>query len=205
MLLSTHCSHCPAVLDSLAKLVKQGALTSLEIINLELAPETANDLGVKTVPWVRIGWFEIEGLHSMNELKHIVELASAEDGALEYLSELLVQGKVMKVLDLVDRHHQVIEYLIRLLSNGDEKMNVRLGIGVVMEQYASVDWFVRYIPMLTAMVVHHDSRVRADICHYLSLTENAEVIPVITTLLKDKNEDVREVARESLEELRQAE
>lgn len=199
MLLSTHCAHCPSVMESLTKLIKKGALSSLELINLEHSPEIAEQLGVKTVPWIRIGWFELEGLHILTELQQYIEMASSDEGAIEYISELLIQGKVANVLSLVDEHHEIMRYLFALLIDGDEKINIKLGIGVVIEEYAARDWFQEYVPLLVDMIMHTDPRVRADVCHYLSLTENREVLPVITALLNDENDDVKEVARDSVE------
>ena len=38
LLISTHCPHCPAMLASLADLVKQGTIGRLEAVNLEQHP-----------------------------------------------------------------------------------------------------------------------------------------------------------------------
>ena len=43
--------------------------------------------------------------------------------------------------------------------------------------------------------------MRGDACHYLSLTGRQELVPEIEKLLQDDSEEVREIARESLEEL----
>ena len=64
MLLGTHCPHCPSVLNSLSELVKQGVISRLEVVNLEQRPELGRELGVRSVPWVRIGQFELPGLHT---------------------------------------------------------------------------------------------------------------------------------------------
>ena len=62
LLLSTHCPHCPAVLAALADLVKQGAIGRLEAVNLEQHPEVGQALGVRSVPWIRVGRIELAGL-----------------------------------------------------------------------------------------------------------------------------------------------
>lgn len=208
MLLSTHCAHCahcPSVMESLTKLIKKGVLSSLELINLENSPEVAEQLGVKTVPWTRIGWFELEGLYTLTELQQYAEMASSDEGAIEYISELYIQGKVDRVLSLVDEHHEIMRYLFALLIDADEKINIKLGIGVVIEEYATRDWFQEYVPVLVDMILHTDPRVRADVCHYLALTENRDALPVISALLNDDSEEVREVARDSIEAFSRAE
>jgi hypothetical protein len=68
LLISTHCPHCPAMLAALADLVKQGTIGRLEAVNLEQCPEIGQALGVRSVPWLRIGRIELTGVHSKAEL-----------------------------------------------------------------------------------------------------------------------------------------
>ena len=46
-----------------------------------------------------------------------------------------------------------------------------------------------------------DARIRGDACHYLSLTKDVSYVPAIKKLLSDENEEVREIAQDSLDEL----
>jgi HEAT repeat protein len=46
--------------------------------------------------------------------------------------------------------------------------------------------------------------VRHDACHYLSLTRSPQAIPVLQTLLRDSDAEVRATAGESLAALEQA-
>lgn len=201
LLVGTHCPHCTVVLSALTELVKQGTIASLEVVNLEIKPEVAERLGVRTVPWARIGWFELEGLHSKTELKRWTDLASTSEGAIAYFSEVFAAGQVNKVLSIIKKQPDLMSYMFDLLADADAKINIRLGVGVVMEEYASEAEFTKYIPALVDLTSHQDQRVRSDACHYLSLTNNTDVIPYITALLEDSSEEVREVAKESLEEL----
>ena len=57
------------------------------------------------------------------------------------------------------------------------------------------------MPELGELTKHPDARVRSDACHYLSLTHDASVRKYIEPLLDDDNEDVKEVAEESLDAL----
>ena len=204
LMITSQCPHCASVMASLTEMVKQAELASLEIINLEIKPEMAEKLSVRSVPWVKIGWFELEGLHSQKELQKKAQQASSEEGALAYISDELLEGRVNKILSLLAGRHDLIQHVLSLLEDADAKINIRLGIGVIMEEYAASDWFVPYISRLTEYTQHKDERVRADVCHYLSLTENKEVVPVIQALHDDASEAVREVAEESLEALRES-
>lgn len=204
LLVTSQCPHCAGVIQSLSAMVKQGELASLEIINIEKKPEVAEKMGIRSVPWVKIGWFELEGLHSKKEFQEKVRQASSDAGALAHISEELSEGRVNRLLSLIDGQHELIHHVLNLLGDAEAKINIRLGIGVVMEEYAATEWFEPYISSLAEYTRHKDERVRADVCHYLSLCENQQAIPVIKMLLEDSNKDVREVAEESLETLREA-
>lgn len=204
MLLGTHCPHCPSVLGSLSELVKQGVIARLEVVNLEQRPETGRQLGVRSVPWVRIGLFEFSGLHSKAELQSWAEQAGTEQGMTKYFEQLLGDGEVMRVLGMISKDHGLLHALIGLVSDADVKINARIGAGVIMEDYEGKPELLALIPELGELTRHADARVRSDACHYLSLTHDDSVKRYIEPLLDDEHEDVREVAEESLAELNEA-
>jgi len=204
MLLGTHCPHCPSVLGSLSELVKQGVIAQLEVVNLEQRPEIASELGVRSVPWVKIGQFEFSGLHSKAELQAWAELARSEQGMTKYIEQLLGEGEVQQVLEMIDKEHSLLHALIGLVSDADAKINARIGAGVVMEDYEGKPELLALIPELGKLTRHEDARVRSDACHYLSLTHDVSVKQYIEPLLDDEHEEVREVAEESLAELNHA-
>ena len=204
MLLGTHCPHCPSVLGSLSELVKQGVIARLEVVNLEQRPETGRELGVRSVPWVRIGLFEFSGLHSKAELQSWAEQAGTEQGMTKYFEQLLGDGEVMRVLGMISKDHGLLHALIGLVSDADAKINARIGAGVIMEDYEGKPELLALIPELGELTRHADARVRSDACHYLSLTHDDSVKRYIEPLLDDEHEDVREVAEESLAELNEA-
>lgn len=199
LLLGTHCPHCPAVVSSLAELVKKGVISSLEMVNLEAKPEVAERLGVRTVPWMRIGWYELEGLRSKAELEQWVQRVGHDAGVAAYFSEILAVGKVKLALRLLEQHAEAMVAIFILLSNAEEKINVRLGVGVIIEEHAARASFKSYIPVLGGLTRHDDERVRSDACHYLALTGDEASVQYIRPLLDDVSEDVREVAKESME------
>ena len=204
MLLGTHCPHCPSVLASLSELVKKGVIARMEVVNLEQMPELGRELGVRSVPWVRIGPFELSGLHSKAELQSWAEQAGSEQGMTAYFEQLLGEGEVKRVLELIARDHRLLHALIGLVSDPDAKINARLGAGVVFEEYEGTRELLALIPELGALTTHQDARVRSDACHYLSLTHDKSVLEYIEPLLDDVHEEVREVAEESLAALNDA-
>lgn len=185
----------------MSDLVKTGELASLEIVNLEQNPELAAELGVRSVPWARIGSFELEGLRSKAEYQQWIARAQQPDGVREYIETLLGDGEVSKVIKLIENDHDAMQWVFDLMLDPDAKINLRLGIGVLMEEFAASDWFTAYIPQLEKLCRHDDARVRADACHNLALTENPKVLPVLQSMLNDSSAEVREVAQDGLDAL----
>jgi len=201
MLLGPHCPHCAAMLNSLSELVKQGVISQLEVVNLEQKPEIAHELGVRSVPWVKIDQFELTGLHSQAELQAWAEHAVSEQGMAKYFEQRLGEGEVKQVLEMIAIDHSLLHALIGLVSDADAKINARLGAGVIMEAYEGKAELLALVTELGKLTEHADARVRSDACHYLSLTHDASVRQYIEPLLDDDDAEVREVAEESLAEL----
>ncbi len=57
LIVTPSCPHCSPVIDALAKMVKEGVVGQLEIINAAWHPAKAKELGVTSAPWSRIGIF----------------------------------------------------------------------------------------------------------------------------------------------------
>jgi HEAT repeat protein len=91
--------------------------------------------------------------------------------------------------------------LLPIVANPEASLNVKLGIGVVFEEYAGSRTLRAVVPDLGALTQHADARVRADTCHLLSLTHAAEALPFLKACLQDEDAEVREIAAESLQAL----
>lgn len=87
------------------------------------------------------------------------------------------------------------------MADPEAKINVRLGVGVIIEDMAISEEFKVVIPRLIEYLSNADARIRGDACHYLSLTKDVAYMPDIENLLSDENEEVREIAQESIDEL----
>ena len=73
LLMTAGCPHCPAAIQSLTLLLKEGAIGRLEIINVAIHTEEAETRGVKSVPWIQIGPFEVEGVASPARLRELAK------------------------------------------------------------------------------------------------------------------------------------
>lgn len=196
--LSSQCPHCPAVLQSLSDLVKRGVLGRLEVVNLEVRAEAAQAQGVRSVPWVKIGDFELPGLRSREELEEWAQRAGSADGMADYFHALLEEGELNRVLDTVRRRPDTLAAVLPIIANPDASINVRIGAGVVIEEFAGSSALQAVLPQLGALVRHADARVRADACHYLHFAHSTAALPYLEHCLQDDDSVVREIAADSL-------
>ncbi|MBW8371514.1 MAG: HEAT repeat domain-containing protein [Thiobacillus sp.] len=201
LLISTHCPHCPAMLSALADLVKQGTIGRLEAVNLEQHPEVGQALGVRSVPWLRIGRIELAGVHGKAELAEWAAKADSEAGLADYFHMLLKEGQLPKAQALIEADPALLAAVLPIVGNVDASLNVRLGAGVLLENFAGSDALRALLPRLGELSQHADARVRADACHYLGLTGDAAVKSWLDARLTDDDADVREIAAESLDKL----
>ena len=199
LLLSTHCPHCPAMLSALADLVKQGTIGRLEAVNLEQHPEVGQSLSVRTVPWLRIGRIELAGVHSKAELADWAAKADSEEGLADWFHMLLKEGQLPKAQALIEADPALLAAVLPIVGNVEASLNVRLGAGVLLEEFAGSDTLRALLPRLGELSQHADARVRADACHYLGLTGDAAAKPWLDARTADGDADVREIAAESLQ------
>ena len=201
MLMGRQCTYCGPMMQALTELMKAGQIAELRIVNIEHSPELAGRLGVRSVPWLQIGPFELLGSRSKQEMLLWIERASSSAGFNDYLEEVLSEGNLEYANKLIEFYPQALENIIELMAEPEAKINVRLGVGVIIEEMAESVEFKAVVPRLIDYLSSKDARIRGDACHYLSLTRDASHIPLIERLLSDESEEVREIAQDSLDEL----
>ena len=204
LFIATGCQHCPSVLQSLGELVKTGALSKLEVINIQQNPLPATELNVRSVPWVRIGPFELTGLRTKKEFEQWIQRADDPSAMGNYFGELMLNGEIHKVHDIIQDKPEYFPLLFDLMADPDTSLSVRIGIGAVVEDFAGSELLIQSIEQLGEYTKHPDNHVRTDACHYLGLSRNKNAINYIQPLLNDDNEETREVAAEALEEINEA-
>jgi glutaredoxin len=199
MLMGTHCPYCPSVLKALQALLESGDISHLETHNIEENPEIARELGVRSVPWVRIGPFELEGLRSEKEFREWAVKAAANEGHTDWLDELLSSGNISKPLERIKSDPTAMDALLKLFADPDTQLNTQIGISAIMEDLQGTDTLRAIVDQLGELTQHKDARVRGDACHYLALSGSPKAAAFIKPLLDDSDANVREIAKESLE------
>jgi hypothetical protein len=201
---ATGCAHCPTVLAGASELVKSGAIGKLEVINVTARPEVAQALGVRSVPWLRLGPFVLEGLHSPAELRQWAQRAARPEGLSDYLVELLKTGKLRDAIAFCDEAPERLASLLGILERADVELTVRIGIAAVIEEFAGTNKLRAQMGKLSELSRHPDAHIRGDAAHFLSLTRDPRAEVPLRALLQDAAAPVRELAKDSIDELRAA-
>lgn len=198
LLVGSGCPHCATLLQTLGELVKRGEIAHLEVINVTRRPEVAMAHGVRSVPWLRLGPFELQGLLSAEELRQWLARAGTREGMTAYFSELLLSGRLDQAIALLRRDPAQFAALLEPLADADSELQVRIGIGAVLEDFAGDPALAAQLPRLCELSRHADPRIRLDACHYLGLSSAPEAADCLRARLEDDDAEVREEAGEML-------
>lgn len=203
MILGTHCPHCPAILKHLSNLLEEGQLGRLHIINLEQHPEEAQQYGVRSVPWVRIGNYELHGAQTRETMLQRIQWTSEHATLKNEFDYLLAEAQVDTAIEKINADHSKLSAIIDLLGDSKTVLSTRIGIGVIMEEFAGTALLNEQLDTFATLATHSDARIRADACHYLSLTHNRKALTVLAKHQDDPSDEVKEVVADSIETLEQ--
>lgn len=199
ILTSKQCPHCNSVKQSLNEILQTGVIENIQVIDIEHRPDEFSY--VRSVPWIRIGNFELQGLHTTQELQHWIKQANEPDGLKKYLDELLSNGQLHQVESYIRRQPETLQLLVALTSDPDTSMATRIGIGALLEGLQGTGLAKTITEPLEKLSGDPDTKIRADCAHFLGLTENKQAINTLKKMQNDTDEEVREIAEEALEQL----
>ncbi len=201
LLISTSCPHCPSVLQSLCELIKEGKIANLEVVNIEQNSARAQALNVRSVPWLKLGEYELVGLKSKTEILQWIERSTQSGDMSAYFEELMTTGEISKVQQLVEEQPENMQTLLNIMADENASLSARVGVGAIIEQLAGSEILINAIDALGEHCKNPRARVRNDACYYLGLSHHPNAKKYIQPLLKDADDEVREVAQEALDEI----
>jgi hypothetical protein len=200
LLMTGGCPHCPAALQALTVLLKEGSIGRLEVINVALHIEEAESRGVQSVPWIKIGPFELEGAATPAKLRELAVGVNDDKVFDAWLLDILKAGKRQKFEALVKREPGRIHALTRLMQDPEASMMIRLGIGAILEELSGTGLSEPLVPSLAEMLESDDRLLRADACHFLTLIGSEAIRPHMLACVEDADPEIREMAEEWLAE-----
>ncbi len=198
LLMTGGCPHCPAALQALTVLLKEGAIGRLEVVNVAVHIEEAESRGVQSVPWIRVGPFEVEGVATPAKLRELAQGMNDDKVFDAWLLETLKAGKRQKFEALVKQEPERIHALARMMQNPEASMAIRLGIGAILEEFQGTGYSEPLVPALAGMLGSDDRLLRADTCHFLTLIGGEAIRPHMLASVNDTDPEIREMAEEWL-------
>lgn len=198
MLIASGCAICPIVHKLLAQLKSEDKIARFEVINISQHPQVAQQYGVRSVPWFRIGELEFQGLHTAAELEYWVSHALSEEGIIKYLSDELEAGHLPAIEHLIRQHPDWLRVSLSIIADMQAPIQARIGLGAIFEGLQGDPLMQALIPALSDLTQHADQRVRGDACYYLGLSSANAARPALTQCTQDPDPEVREIAREAL-------
>ena len=185
----------------MSSLIKSGDIAQLTIINIEQQPLATQKYNVRSVPWIKIGNQILQGLQTLETLQQKIAWEKQEQTLAADFDFLLSDGQVDKVTEQIQQSPEKISAILELLNDEGTVLSTRIGIGVVMEEFAGSDLLKSIIPQLGKLTKHNNHLIRSDACHYLGLSNDPSVRPLLQACLKDDNTDVQDIAQDGLDAL----
>jgi thioredoxin-like negative regulator of GroEL len=198
LLIASGCAICPIVHKILTQLNADGKIAQFDVINISQQPQAAEQYGVRSVPWFRIGDLEFTGLHSQSELDYWVTHAQSETGIIRYLTEELEAGHLPAMTQMLRRHPHWLRLSLSIIADMQAPIQARIGLGAIFEDLQGNPQLQALVPELSTLSQHADQRVRGDACYYLGLSGANSARPALSRCAEDPDPEVREIAREAL-------
>ncbi len=201
LLVGPGCPHCASVRRGLETLLSEGLLSRFDVVDVASHPNMAAELGVRSVPWTRIGSVELSGLHSLAELRHWATLAAHPEGLDLHLADLLGNGQRAQVLARTRRELVLIAHLAALLGDPESELSVRIGVMATLEELKEEGLLQGQAAHFLPYIAHAEPRVRSDTCYALTLIGGEDALAALLACSDDPDAEVRETALDGIEVL----
>jgi hypothetical protein len=183
---------------ALEKLHEEGMIGELEVVSIAEQPQRAAGLGIRSVPWLRLGEFTLTGAQTPQQLRQWAERAGDPAAMSDYLAHLLAEGGLGEAEQLLRTQPQHLPALLALLQDEEGPIQVRLGVSAIIEGFEGSETLRALLPQLIALSEHPDHRLRSDGCHFLGLSHDEGARAALLRCQHDAHPEVREIATEAL-------
>jgi len=201
LLVAPGCPHCPQVKQVLNDLLAQSNIASLEVVDISTDLERAETFAVRSVPWLKLNNLALQGQHSRDEISYWVQQAGLPEGRQTLFDSLLEVGQLGQVEAMIRKDPSGLSDVLVLLADQERQINVRIGASAVIEGLADSGLLDEAVDEIGLLTRHADAGTRTDACHILSFIHCPSSFKYLEAALDDTHQDVRETARDSLDEL----
>ena len=117
------------------------------------------------------------------------------------IADYMGKGFLENIIDMFKHDRSLYPLIGELMADG--RIRVRLGISALVETLAREDPenIVTSIPSIVVLLKNENPTIRGDAVYLLGMVGHRDAVPFLVGALDDENSDVREFAREAIEEI----
>lgn len=118
------------------------------------------------------------------------------------IADYMENGFLENIVDMFKHDKTLYRYVGELLI--DERIRVRIGVAALLETLKDEDPenIFLAIPYVASVLKNENPVFRGDAIYVLGLIGNNDVVPLINEMRIDEDKDVRQIAEETLEEIK---
>ncbi len=193
------CQVCPQMEHLFEQMHQQGAISELEVFDVQQHPELAEQHNIRSVPHYLINGVAFTGLKSRREIDQLLDKTDA-DKWIEMIQDSLAGGELEPVEQAVRKQPSAREAMIVLLDDPETALLVRIGLTAVIETLATEGLLNTYEQQFIRMTTHDDERIAVDALYYLSLINTPDSLATLQDLAENGSMVLREHALELLQD-----
>lgn len=117
------------------------------------------------------------------------------------IADYMEGGMLENIIDMFKQDKGMYSFVADLLS--DERMRVRIGVTALLETliHEDAENVKKTVPQIVSLLKDENPVIRGDAANILGIIGSSDVIPSLRELSTDGNENVRIIAKESIEDI----
>lgn len=193
------CAVCPQMERIFHEMHQKGAISGLQVIDVDKQPELATQHNIRSVPYYLINGVAFNGLKSRQEITRLLRQNTTQNW-LELIREELTGGNLDAAQQIITQNVSAREAMIQLLQDQQTELVVRIGLTAIIETLSSGHFLDPYEEQFIKMTQHKDERIAVDALYYLSLLSTPECLLTLSNIAKSGPKNLRDHACELLDE-----
>ena len=194
------CQFCPQMERIFKSLHRDGAIDSLQVIDVMGQPEIAAKYNIRSVPAYRINQNLFNGLKTRTEIEQLLREPD-ESWWREVLVNELSDGQLELVEKKIRQHSTAVEAMLKLLAEKQTALVVRIGLTAVIETMSAQGELTDYESRFIQLSFSDDETIMTDAIYYLALLGTEAARKRLQTLAQQGTQNIASHAQEALQEL----
>ncbi|MBC8210226.1 MAG: thioredoxin family protein [Gammaproteobacteria bacterium] len=194
------CQFCPQMERIFQNLHRDGAIDSLQVIDVMRQPEIAAKYNIRSVPAYRINQNLFNGLKTRTEIEQLLREPD-ESWWREVLVNELSDGQLELVEKKIRQHSTAVEAMLKLLAEKQTALVVRIGLTAVIETMSAQGELTDYESQFIKLSFSEVESIMIDAIYYLALLGTEAARNRLQTLAQQGTQNIASHAQEALQEL----